>query len=138
MSTYPLFGEKTTLSLGGSAVAQVLSIEHSGHKSAKVDKTVLGDTVKQARNSACVDAGELTFTTVYKPGTSFSTALGNTNEQACVLTFVAADNSGESWTWAKAVVKEFKVSNIKEEGNVEGEVIAYFNDLPTVTPIAAH
>jgi hypothetical protein len=135
------FGELTTLSLGGSTVANVLSIEHSGIKGDQVDATALGSTVKTSRTNTAIDMGEITFTVQHVASLGYAALVEAGTPLTAVLKFYSGSTLVETWTWtatstglpAGAIPMSYKMTGMKENSNVEGELVLKMTVAPVIS-----
>jgi hypothetical protein len=91
------FGNQVTLSADGASVGTIKSITVPPREFARVDFTVLGDTVQQQHLSPVMDAGELEFTLLADNSIAAQKAIfddvGTDTAQTFVLTFPWASNN---------------------------------------------
>lgn len=92
------FGNSVTLSADGASVGSIKTITVPPREHARVDFTVLGDTIQQMHLSPVMDAGELEFTVLLDSSVAAQKAIyddvGTDTAQAFVITFPwASDNT---------------------------------------------
>jgi hypothetical protein len=135
----PYAGESATISIGGTTVGSILSIDSAAHvKAKKVDTTILGATVETFRTSLQKEPGDLNVTALFDKksyGTlqGYVTA-GSGTPLAVVITVTdEAGTLAATFTWAKGVVLEAKAEGFKKDSNVEVALVLGFNDLCVVS-----
>ena len=91
------FGNGVTMTADGATVGSVRSITVPPREHARVDFTVLGDTVQQMHLSPLMDAGELEFTVLCDNSVAAQKAIyddvGSDTAQVFVITFPWASNN---------------------------------------------
>jgi hypothetical protein len=136
--TLPAFGERTTISLGGTALstAQVISIDTPDHKRKKIATDGMGSTVKTNRKSYKDEQGDIKVKCYYNAAfaATVRTLFDSHTDSACVIKlFDNTDTQIETHTWAKAQVFEYKIDGAEEDKNMTIEVSIMVNDVAVVT-----
>jgi hypothetical protein len=131
MSKIVLAGEMTVMSLGSTAVGQLLTIDKLGAKRAKVATTCLGETVKSNRLSNYLDVEDTVITVIYNPsehGTALRGWLDSGDVQT--LSFAVTELGGtpiETYTNTAAYCTGWSETGFKEDGNIELEITVAYN-----------
>jgi len=116
-------GEGTTISIGGSTILQVVSIDGPSWSVESVEKTHLASTDKEFRFSTLSDAGEISMSVLYDPDdsthTGLTTLMVTPAEVAVVLSF--ADGTASTYT-AQGFVTGFSPNGMEVENNLGADV----------------
>jgi hypothetical protein len=136
---FVLYGEQTTLSVAGTVVAQVISIDGLGASRAKIGINTLGDSVKMNRTSSLEDVKDVKVTVLYSPTAHGSLLRGwleavpPANEETIAIAFFqqGQTTAAETYSNTKAYATDWTINNVKEDGNVEMEVTIAANALWT-------